>query len=294
MISVFCHEGDGFTAISLYLSYSLWSNYLMILQCMPKVSIVTTIYNRQNYLAQTIESILSQSCQDFELILWDDGSTDKSLDICNHYAAQDSRIQVISANHQGRGQAVAQACTLARGVYIGLVDSDDLLAVSAIAETAKYLDQNPKYGMVYTDYLIIAENNSVKGYGHHCQVPYSRERILLEFMTFHFRLLRSNVYKDIGGFDPTFTYAQDYDLCLRLSDTTEIAQIKQPLYYYRHHSSSISGEKRIEQMLFTKRAIENALHRRNMSNTYDLEFQVFSQFYLVKKSNQCINSTRVK
>jgi glycosyltransferase involved in cell wall biosynthesis len=256
---------------------------------MHKVSIITTIYNRQSYLPQTIESILSQSYQNFELILWDDGSTDRSLEICNHYAIQDSRIRVISASHQGRGQAVAQACALAHGTYIGLVDSDDLLAVSAIAETASYLDQNPTCGMVYTDYLIIADNNLVKGYGHHCQVPYSKERILLEFMAFHFRLLRSSIYTDVGGFDPTFTYAQDYDLCLRLSEQTEIAQIKQPLYYYRHHSSSISGEKRIEQMLFTKTAIENALHRRDMSNIYDLEFQVFSQFYLVTKSNTSRN-----
>jgi glycosyltransferase involved in cell wall biosynthesis len=248
-----------------------------------KVSIITTIYNREKYLPQTIESILSQSHQNLELILWDDGSTDRSLEICHHYAAQDSRIQVIPANHQGRGQAIAQACNLAQGDYIGLVDSDDLLAQTAIAETADYLHQNPEIGMVYTDCLIIAEDNSVKGHSHYSQTPYSKERLLLEFMTFHFRLLRLDAYKSIGGFNPDFTYAQDYDLCLRLSETTEIAQIKQPLYYYRYHQQSISGEKRIEQMLFSKRAIENALQRRGMSEEYDLEFKVFSQFHLVKK-----------
>jgi glycosyltransferase involved in cell wall biosynthesis len=257
---------------------------------MPKASIVTTIYNRQKYLPQTIESILSQSYSDLELILWDDGSTDRSLEICYHYAAQDYRIRVIPACHQGRGHAIAQACDLAQGEYIGIVDSDDLLAQTAITETVSYLNQNPEVGMVYTDYLIVAEDDSVKGYGHHCQIPYSRERILLEFMTFHFRLLRLDAYKNISGFNPEFTYAQDYDLCLRLSETTEIAQIKNPLYYYRHHQNSISGEKRIEQMLFSKKAIENALQRRGMSEEYELEFQIFSQFHLVKKSgSSCTN-----
>jgi glycosyltransferase involved in cell wall biosynthesis len=250
---------------------------------MVQTSIVTTVYNRRKYLPQAIESILSQTCHDLELILWDDGSTDQSLEICHHYASQDARIRVIPATHQGRGPAVAQACSLAQGKYIGLVDSDDLLAKTAIAETVDYLDQNPNIGMVYTDYLIIAEDNSVKSYGHHCQIPYDKERILLEFMTFHFRLLRTDIYTGIGGFNPEFTYAQDYDLCLRLSETTEIAQIKNPLYYYRHHQQSISGEKRIEQMLFSKKAIEDAMERRGMSDEYDLEFQVFSQFHLVKK-----------
>jgi glycosyltransferase involved in cell wall biosynthesis len=261
---------------------------------MPQVSIITTIHNRQKYLPQTIESILSQSHTNLELILWDDGSTDRSLEICHHYASQDSRIRVIPASHQGRGHAIAQASKLAQGDYIGLVDSDDLLAQTAISETTDYLNQNPKIGMVYTDYLIIAEDNSVKSYGYHCQVPYSKERILLEFMTFHFRLLRLDAYKSVSGFNPEFTYAQDYDLCLRLSETIEIAQIKKPLYYYRHHKQSISGEKRIEQMLFSKRAIEGAIQRRGMSEEYDLEFQVFSQFHLVKKqSSSCANLAKI-
>jgi glycosyltransferase involved in cell wall biosynthesis len=249
----------------------------------PKVSIITTIYNRADFLPQAIESVLSQTYPKLELILWDDGSNDDSLAIAHHYAAQDPRIRVIAAEHQGRGPAIAQACALATGDYLGLVDSDDLLAATALTETVSYLEQHPAIGMVYTDYIVIATDNSIKGYGEHGKIPYDKDRLLTEFIIFHFRLMRTSVYQQIGGFDPAFMYCQDYDLCLRVSEVIEIAQLNQPLYYYRHHTQSISCEKRIEQIFYSKQAIENALQRRGMADDYDLEFQIFARCSLYKK-----------
>jgi glycosyltransferase involved in cell wall biosynthesis len=249
----------------------------------PKVSLITTIYNRENYLPQSIESILTQTHENLELILWDDGSTDDSLEICHHYAQQDPRIRVIPSPHQGRGPSVAQASALATGKYIGIVDSDDLLAQDALTETVRYLEDHPSIGMVYTDYIIIAEDDSIKGYGQHCQIPYDKDRLLTEFIIFHFRLMHTHIYQQIGGFDPEFMYCQDYDLCLRLSEVTNIAQLKKPLYQYRHHTQSISCEKRIDQIFYGKKAIENAIVRRGMADTHELEFQVFAHCTLLKK-----------
>lgn len=248
------------------------------------ISLITTVYNRERYLPKAIESVLAQSYPDFELIIWDDGSTDHSLDIAYHYANQDKRIRVISSTHHGRGSAVANACTLCKGNYIGLVDSDDLLAETALEETVLFLNHNPEVGLVYTDYIVIDEEDTVKQYGTNCQVAYSKERLLTEYMVFHFRLLRSSIYTQIGGFDPSFTYCQDYDLCLKVSEVTEIAQIHRPLYYYRQHKRSISHENRIEQLIFGKRAIEDALHRRGLSETYELEFQVFARCTLLHRA----------
>jgi glycosyltransferase involved in cell wall biosynthesis len=250
---------------------------------MPKVSLVTTIFNREPYLPQSIESVLTQSFTDFELILWDDGSTDRSLAIAHHYAAQDPRIKVIAAPHAGRGSAIAEACAQAQGEYIGLVDSDDLLARSALTQTVDYLDRHPTIGMVYTDYTIIDEQGAIKSPGQH-QTPYSRDRLLIEFMIFHFRLFRSRDYHTVGGFDPSFDCSQDYDLCLKLSEITDIAKIPQSLYYYRHHRHSLSGAHRMEQIHHSQRAMNNALDRRGMAQDYELEFQIFAQCCLVKKA----------
>lgn len=73
------------------------------------ISLVTTIYNRQSYLAATIESILAQTHRDFEYVLWDDGSTDGSLAIAQHCALKDDRLRVISAPHQGIAPALKSA-----------------------------------------------------------------------------------------------------------------------------------------------------------------------------------------
>jgi len=68
----------------------------------PLVSIIITVYNRENYLGAAIESILNQTFPDFELLIWDDGSTDKSVPIANSYAQKDKRVRVVAAPHTGR------------------------------------------------------------------------------------------------------------------------------------------------------------------------------------------------
>lgn len=250
---------------------------------MPPLSIVTTIYNREQYLSAAIESILTQTDADFELLLWDDGSTDASVEIAQHYAAQDKRIQVIAAPHQGRAPALKAAVAATTGRYVGLVDSDDLLAATALAETKAVLDQQPAVGLVYTDYMVIDEQSQVTAYGERCRVPYSKDRLLLEFMLFHFRLMRRSVYDKVGGFNETFQCCQDYELCLRLSEVTEIQHLAKPLYYYRYHQDSISGQQRVAQIHWSQQAIEQTLIRRGMADDYGLEVQIYARFGLFRK-----------
>ncbi|HIK56976.1 MAG TPA: glycosyltransferase family 2 protein [Synechococcales cyanobacterium M55_K2018_004] len=88
------------------------------------ISIIMTVYNREQYLSAAIESILAQTRGDFELIIWDDGSTDRSLEIAQHYAQRDPRIQVVAAEHRGHLSALQALSALASGIYIGTVDSD--------------------------------------------------------------------------------------------------------------------------------------------------------------------------
>jgi glycosyltransferase involved in cell wall biosynthesis len=250
---------------------------------LPLVSIVITVYNRQNYLPKAIESILTQSYSNFELLIWDDGSTDKSLTIAHHYAQQDDRIRVLAAPHQGRGISIASACAEAKGKYLGLVDSDDLLGQTAIEETVQILETQPKIGMVYTDYILIDKNAKYLGVGETCKIPYDREKLLTTFMVFHFRLKRRSVYESVGGFDPDFKYAQDYDLCLKISEVAEIYHLSEVRYYYRQHEDAISTENRIDQLLHSKRAIQNAMTRRGMDDQYGLEFKFFANCTIYKK-----------
>jgi glycosyltransferase involved in cell wall biosynthesis len=250
------------------------------------ISLIITVYNRERYLAQAIESVLSQTRGDFELLIWDDGSTDGSLAIARSYEEKDKRVRVVADSHQGFTKTLCQAVASTSGAYLGWVDSDDLLAPTALEETATLLNSQPNVGMVYTDYQVIDEQGTVKGLGKRCQIPFSKDRLLLDFMTFHFRLMRRSLYDEIGGVDSEFRAAQDYDLCLRLSEMTEIVQIKKPLYLYRNHTENISHSKQFEQIHFTHLAISRALQRRGLADKVELEVQVRPKFVLKWKERK--------
>ena len=237
------------------------------------ISLVMTTHNRSHYLADAIESILNQTHKDFELLIWDDGSTDDSPQIARTYAQRDSRIRAIAAPHLGRGLALKAAIAATTGDYLGWIDDDDLLAPTALEETAAVLEARPEIGLTYTNYVNMNEQGKPRGIGRLCQIPYSQERLLVDLMIFHFRLMRRNVFNQVGGINQAFEYAEDYDLCLRLSEATQIHHIAKPLYFYRVHPHSITQQKRPELVRLCQKAINQALHRRGLDQRFELRVQ---------------------
>ncbi|GAQ00080.1 glycosyltransferase family 2 protein [Leptolyngbya sp. NIES-2104] len=235
------------------------------------ISLITTVYNRDRYLAQTLDSILAQTYPHFELLIWDDGSTDNSIDIAHDYAQRDDRIRVMQSPHnQGFPQSIKAAIAATTAPYFGWVDSDDLLAPTALAETVAALDAHPDIGLVYTNHLLIDEQGNDRGLGRQCRIPYSKDRLLVDFMVFHFRLIRRSCYEEVGGIDPTISCAEDYDLCLKLSEVTEIHHLPKPLYRYRRHDHNVTNNQ-VEVIRSAQQAIQNALERRGLNQAYELK-----------------------
>ncbi|WP_449416151.1 sulfotransferase [Phormidium nigroviride] len=247
------------------------------------ISIAMPVYNREPYIGSAIESVLAQTYPHFELLIWDDGSTDNSLTLARNYAQKDRRVRVLAAEHRGYGYSFMASIRETISPYFGCVDSDDLLAPTALAETAAILDTCPEIGLVYTDYLLIDSNDCVQGYGPLCRIPYSPEQLLVDPMVFHFRLIRRSVYDAVGGVDLNFEFAVDYELCLRLSEVTQIAKVSKPLYYYRLHEDNISKSHRSEQISASQQAIEAALTRRKLSFDLGLGVEITGQFRLRRK-----------
>jgi glycosyltransferase involved in cell wall biosynthesis len=229
----------------------------------PKISIVTTVLNCEKYLADAIESVLEQTYTDWDLIVWDDGSVDDSVAIARHYAARDKRVRVYAEVHRGRPYSLRQAIHRSWSEYLGFLDADDWLHPSALSETVKVLDSSPDIGMVYTDYWDTLEGGQTLAIGKRCQIPYSSDRLLVDFMTFQFRLMRREVYRLCGGVSLDFPAAQDYDLCLKISEVAEIYHLAEPLYYYRRNPKGISQSSSILQRDCSARAVRDALERRN-------------------------------
>ena len=95
--------------------------------------------------------------------------------------------------------------------------------------------------------------------------------------------MRRSVYEQVGGIDPTFECAQDYDLCLKLSEVTDVYHLPKVLYSYRTHQQSVSQQQRIEQILWTKTESEHAIVRRGMAEEYELDVQIIGQYQLRRK-----------
>lgn len=119
------------------------------------VSIIMAAYNRENFISESIESVCNQTYDDWELIISDDGSTDKTCDIVNEYIKKDKRIKLVRSS-QNKGAAAARntALDVAQGRYIAYLDSDDLWVNNKLEKQLKFMNEH-KCGMCYTSYEII-------------------------------------------------------------------------------------------------------------------------------------------
>lgn len=251
---------------------------------MPKVSLVMPVFNTRRYVGEAVASVLAQRWRDWELIVWDDGSDDGAGDAARHAAGDDPRIRLFrsDANH-GTTYTLNQAFAKAQGTYFGVIDSDDRLHPDALRQTVAHLDRRPKIGLVYTRYRVMDERGNPGLVGTRCRISYDPNRLLLDFMVYHFRLFRRRWFEHVGGFDESYRYAQDYEFCLRMSEVTPIRQVPRVLYDYRVHDRSVSLSRRSEQRECARLAIDAALVRRGMANHFHVEVDDQGTFRLRKR-----------
>ena len=251
----------------------------------PAISVIVCAYNRAPMLDACLRSILAQDHPSFEIIVMDDASTDGALDVARRHEAEDPRVRVFpQSTNRGSPANLAEAHRHARGVYIGWVDSDDLILPDCLSSCAAVLNAKPGIGCVYTDQMAIDAHNRPVGYGHRAAIPYSKDRLLLDFMTFHFRLYRRGLYDRVGGVDGSLKFAADYDFCLRLSEVTDFERIDRPLYLYRQHAATISTARRLDQIKASAEAVRRALVRRGMDETHRLDVELIGRFQVVPRS----------
>jgi glycosyltransferase involved in cell wall biosynthesis len=248
-----------------------------------RISLVVPARNRADYIASAIRSIRRQTRSDFELVVVDDGSTDDTVAVARIAAEGDPRVRTVTTLPRGVCAALNLGVSLTSGKYVGWVDSDDALAPTALERTGEFLDTHPEVGMVYSQHLVINESGDALGLGKRCAVPFSPERLLTDFMTFHFRLMRRALFEQLGGLDDGMRFAEDWDLCLRLSEVAPIAHLPEPLYYYRVHERALSRTHRQQQTAASRRAVERALERRGLAERVTVHVDLAGRFSLVAR-----------
>ena len=230
---------------------------------MVQISLGMTVFNRDRYLDVAIQSVLQQSFTDWELITVDDGSSDQSVAIAQHYVDLDDRISLLHHDgNYGAGYSLWHAISQAQGEFIGWVDSDDELMPNALEVMLAALQRHPQHGAAYSNYRVMNADGLDGGRGWRCNVPYSKEGMLEIFMMFHFQLIRRSVYEQVGGIDRRLPASIEYDLCLRISEVTDVLHVDEDLYRYRQHGDSITTTQRGLQRLHGQLAVKQAIQRR--------------------------------
>lgn len=207
---------------------------------MPRVSVILPTYNRARFILEAIESVLSQSYQDFELIVVDDGSADETGQLVS--SIRDERLIFIRQENHGRSHARNTALRSAHGEFVAFLDSDDLYLPGKLEMQVAYLDRNNDAGMTYTSASCIDQDGNDLRARYRATHSGRIYRHIAFFrpvtITFPTVMVRRELLALVGGFDQRMNRFEDTDMWRRLSKKTLIHAIDIDTCKLRTHPSN--------------------------------------------------------
>ncbi|MEZ4546696.1 MAG: glycosyltransferase [Thermodesulfobacteriota bacterium] len=236
----------------------------------PEISVVIPLYNREKYIGRTIESVLQSDWKRYEIIIVDNGSTDAGFEAASKYISRGDITVLRCGVARNTAAALNTGIRRARGKYICQLDSDDLYTPDALSIMYDYMESNPGFalGVSYYDW-IGPDDRVLEEYGIVKHEEYDRNNILRTEGVGAARIWRRSVLDEMGGFDETGlgSYAEDYDLVLRVSEKYDILRIPYVLYHYRINHKE-DGEEADYVLRHEKktRARKSAILRRRLIN----------------------------
>lgn len=227
------------------------------------VTIGIPFYNAESYLHDSLRSVFAQTHQEWELILIDDGSTDRSLEIAR--SINDPRVRVVSDGRNLRLAArLNQITHLARFDVLARMDADDLMAPERIARQIEVLSCEPEIDLVSTGLISIGRNEDPIGIRSHCSETVTRQQLIRRSGTgiVHASVLGRKSWFLRNPYDASIPIAQDYELWLRASRSADlkVRVIREPLYYVRELSSA-TPDKLLRSYRMDRRSIR--MHMRS-------------------------------
>lgn len=208
----------------------------------PAVSIIMPAYNAEKTIAESIQSVLNQTFRDWELIIINDGSVDKTSAIVQNY--KDPRIILLEQQNSGVAEARNNGIKNASGKMIAFLDSDDLWLATKLEKFMSYVDQCNFIGLMYSKMRFFNDNleNSVAYNPWEAfdeSNPYYH-LLLVDYVPTLTVMVNKEIFDDVGLFDKTFFGTEDWDMWIRIVHKYPIALIDEELSLYRNHASGIS------------------------------------------------------
>lgn len=250
---------------------------------MPIISVIIAIYNAEEYLNRCFDSILSQTFSDFEVILIDDGSLDKSLEICQSYASKDYRLRVIHKENGGVSSARELGVSLAQGEYCIHVDADDFVENSFL-EILYQKAKEKNYDLVICDYFFEVKTNKI--IRRNMSVPDSSDFTSSDYMQLIFngkrtgtlwnKLIRLSLYKKFNVHFPLdIIYCEDVCVLSHiLSNDIKLASVDKALYYHCFNKESIT--RKLTKEIFGIRQKYINYITSNFKDKYNLDYHILS------------------
>jgi len=224
---------------------------------MPIVSVNIPVYNDEKYIGETLLSALNQTYRDLEIVVVDDGSTDRTAEIIKSFS--DSRIKYYYQTNQGIGATRNKAIEHSSGKYIAFLDHDDLWMPNKLEKQLALFKANPKLGMVFCDtiffnsegdlYSIYAKRKPPRGMAF-------RELLRNYCLSCETVVVKRSVLDEVGYFPSDMMMVEEYDLFLRIASRYSLDYVNEPLAKYRIHEHNYSWGKENEAINEEKRVLE--------------------------------------
>ena len=207
------------------------------------VSVVIPAYNSEQYIATCIDSVLGQTYQNLEVIVVDDGSTDKTVQIIAEYNSD--RIKIYSQINSGAASARNHGVQKASGEWIAFIDSDDIWSTDKLQ---KQLEHCSDYQWSHTDSYFLGDiyekNTRVSDLSEKHSGDIFTRLLIENFIGTSCVVIKKAIFQEIGGFSTSYRALQDWELWIRVASKYDICYCEEPLVYYRVHSASTSRSTR--------------------------------------------------
>jgi glycosyltransferase involved in cell wall biosynthesis len=232
----------------------------------PEVSVITTVYNGERFIAESIDSVLAQEDVDLELVVVDDGSTDGTLRVLE--AVDDPRVRVLSRPRQGRARALNEAVAHSRAPILAVHDADDLCLPGRFSHPLAHLAENPGVDLVGSaSWVFIDANGRELGRRPSAATGDAEIRRLLRAHAAPFAhssvTMRRQALERVGGYDEALLVDLDLDLYIRLADRGCLGTVPYALVATRRHPSQFfAGRQGQTRSLRRRAATRRAIDRR--------------------------------
>lgn len=249
----------------------------------PLVSVMMPSYNSSEYIAEAIESVITQTYSNWELILVDDGSTDDTPNIVKAYADKDERVKYFRISHTGRGEARRRCIELSSGKYIAVCDSDDISLPERFEKQVSFLESHPEIGVVGAQIRSFSKD-AVLDRSQLVNWPVTSDEIAHAFRNKKMKvpncvsMMRFSLLKEIGSYNIELQRAQDYELFARFSQHgVKFYNLTDMLLFYRQKQILPSLDYYVESGLYGYYA--NIYLSGKQINSNRLMSKTYSYFY---------------